>query len=172
MRVPAVKSVLFAAAALACAAILGAVPALAGGHKPACPCACPHPHKTGKARPAHKAVRHAAVHRRHRRYAYDYDSAATVRMGGWWRPAYGPAYYGPPPGYDGMTIDTRGFTGGVGYMADGGADGGFVDGYGQVHYAASGNGPTYNSYGQSFQYNPSRPGPFVPRRMGAPVRGR
>jgi hypothetical protein len=81
-----------------------------------------------------------------------------------------------------MQIDPRGFNGGVGYGADGGGGGGgagFVDGYGQVHFASGGgvqNGPTYNSYNQSFQYNPSQPGPFQPRLMGGfappPARGR
>jgi hypothetical protein len=134
-------------------------------------------------------------------YAYNYAAAAPVMMGGWhgaWRvapndgqvamiqayrempPAYGPpmaygpppraAYYGPAP--DGMPIDDRGFSGGVGYMADGGGGGGgsgFADGFGQVHFAQGGNtenGPTYNSYGQSFQSNPSMAGPFQARLMG------
>jgi len=38
-----------------------------------------------------------------------------------------------------------------------------------VHFGTGGsveNGPTYNSYNQSFQYNPSQPGPFQNRLMG------
>ena len=70
---------------------------------------------------------------------------------------------------EGVRIEDRGWTGGVGYAPDGGGGGGFVDGYGQVHFANGGgveNGPTYNSYGQSFQFNPSQAGPFQPRSMG------
>ena len=81
--------------------------------------------------------------------------------------------YGPPPGYDGisgMRVDTRGWTGGVGYGdGGGGGGGGLMDGYGQVHFAQGGsveNGPTYNSYDQSFQYNPSQAGPFQNRADG------
>ena len=91
-------------------------------------------------------------------------------------PAYGaPAgYYGPPPSYyeqSAIRVDDRGWTGGVGANADGGGGGGggFMDGFGQVHFAQGGgqeNGPTYNSYNQSFQYNPSVPGPFQNRLMG------
>ena len=43
--------------------------------------------------------------------------------------------------------------------------------YGVMHYGGPGNGPTYNSYGQSFQYNPSMPRPFAPRGGFAPGRG-
>jgi hypothetical protein len=101
------------------------------------------------------------------------------------RPAYGPPPppYAGPQGYysegyardyqrsgscncdSGLEIDRQGWTGGVGYA---GSAEPFVDGYGMVHYASGSapNGPTYNSYGQSFQANPSRPGPFQPRVMG------
>jgi len=79
--------------------------------------------------------------------------------------------YGPPPGYEapGLRIDDGGWTGGVGYAPEGGGGAGFVDGYGQVHFANGGgaeNGPTYNSYGQSVPFNPSQAGPFQPRLMG------
>ena len=69
------------------------------------------------------------------------------------------------PGEAGLEIDRHGWTGGVGYA--GGAEV-FVDGYGMVHYGSSRslNGPTYNSYSQSFQFNPSRAAPFQPRAMG------
>jgi hypothetical protein len=72
----------------------------------------------------------------------------------------GPCNCGP-----GLEIDRYGWTGGVGYAASAEP---FVDGYGMVHYASGSfqNGPTYNSYRQSFQANPSRPGPFQPRVMG------
>jgi hypothetical protein len=94
----------------------------------------------------------------------------------------GPAAYGPQPGayygqgaqyaegYDemaGLQIDPGGWSGGVGGGdPDAGGGGG---GYGQVHFGLGGNqenGPTYNSYNQSFQYNPSQAGPFRPRLMG------
>lgn len=111
---------------------------------------------------------------------YDYGSARAVSQHGWhgeWRVArnegyaYGQppeAYYGPPPGYyeEGLRVDENGWSGGVGAFADGGDGGG---GFGQLHFGNGGsveNGPTYNSYNQSFQYNPSVAGPFRPRLMG------
>ena len=80
-----------------------------------------------------------------------------------------PAAYGPPPAYydePGIEIDRQGWTGGVGY----GTSGDFVDGYGMMHYGWNNrmNGPTYNSFNQSFQHNPSVARPFQPRRMGHP----
>lgn len=88
-------------------------------------------------------------------------------------PAPMPMAYGPPPPppmIEGMRIDDRGWTGGVGDAYGGGGGGGGGDGgFGQVHFGTGGsveNGPTYNSYNQSFQYNPSQPGPFQNRLMG------
>ncbi len=126
------------------------------------------------------------AHRVFRRYAdngyYNYGAAAPVTRHEWhgqWRVVPndatipGPMAYGPPPptGYEpeGMQVDDRGWTGGVGTASDGGGGGGFVDGYGQAHFANGGsieNGPTYNSTNQSFQFNPSQAGPFQPRLMG------
>jgi hypothetical protein len=86
-------------------------------------------------------------------------------------PAYGPpVMYGPQPDAYAQ-VDDKGWTGGVGYNADGGGGGGggFTDGFGQVHFANSGsaqNGPSYNGYGESFQSNPSVPAQFQPRLMG------
>jgi hypothetical protein len=92
-----------------------------------------------------------------------------------------PLGYYPPPGYpaaapycncgESLHVDQGGWTGGVGYAAA--QEGGFMDGYGVMHFGGTGNGPTYNSYGQSFQFNPSTPRPFSPRAMGgfAPGRG-
>jgi len=87
--------------------------------------------------------------------------------------APGPSAYGPPQGEygegrgygdgPGLTIDRGGWSGGVGYGA---ADYGSAYGYGYGDGPGNMNGPTYNSYGQSFQYNPSRARPFRPRRMG------
>ena len=126
-----------------------------------------------------KARRDARAHRVLHRYArsgyYHYAAAAPVRWHGWHgqgRAAPHDASIPGPmaaPGYEveGLRIEDRGWTGGVGSAPDGG--GGFVDGYGQVHFANGGgaeNGPTYNSYGQSFQFNPSQAGPFQPRLMG------
>ena len=117
------------------------------------------------------AIRHA---KRQRANFYDYAAAEPVRFGGWrqeWLAYRGmrDVRYAPPPAYDepGLEIDRGGWTGGVGY----GASGDFVDGYGMMHYGWSNrmNGPTYNSYGQSFQHNPSVARPFQPRRMGHPI---
>ena len=146
------------------------------------PAAKPAPHharaKTVRAR------RHA--HRQAHRYAkhnyYSYREAEAVgsdfhhEWHGRWHaaPNYGAmpvpppmGYYPPPPPAptcncgQGLHIDQSGWTGGVGYMAA--QEGGFMDGYGVMHYGGIGNGPPYNSYGQSFQYNPSMPRPFAPR---------
>jgi len=122
-----------------------------------CPCDCP---KDRKAKPAASRSPHAR--RSHRRvHARNYHYAAAAP--GPWRVA--PAM-GPPGVYEeGLRIDNGGWTGGVGYAPDGGGGGG----YGQAYFANGGgveNGPTYNSYGQSFQYNPSQAGPFQPRLMG------
>ena len=148
------------------------------------------PRPTAKMRAAKRlASRKAAARRaalRHRANFYDYAAAQPVRSGGWreeWLAHRGmrhahyapppPPQYGPPPvAYDppGIEIDRGGWTGGVGY----GTSGDFVDGYGMLHYGWNNrqNGPTYNSYGQSFQHNPSVAGPFQPRRMGQPIPAR
>jgi hypothetical protein len=140
---------------------------------------------------AAKAARKAAARRaaiRHARRAnfYDYAAAQPVYPGGWreaWIAYHGmgdvryapppPAQYGPPPAYydePGLEIDRQGWSGGVGY----GTSGDFVDGYGMMHYGWNNrmNGPTYNSFGQSFQHNPSMARPFQPRRMGHPIPSR
>jgi hypothetical protein len=130
-----------------------------------CPCNCP---------PARKLRRNADVrsphrHRQVRSGYYRYATAAPWRWHEHWRVAPNDGFIPGAPGYEaeGLSIEDRGWTGGVGTAADGG--GGFTDGYGQVHFANGGNaenGPSYNSYGQSFQYNPSQAGPFQPRLMG------
>lgn len=127
------------------------------------------------------AARRAAIRRAKRANFYDYAAAEPVRSGGWRQEWL--AYRGmrdvryappppPPPPYDepGLEIDRQGWTGGVGY----GTSGDFVDGYGMMHYGWNNrmNGPTYNSYGQSFQHNPSVARPFQPRRMGSPIPAR
>lgn len=131
-----------------------------------------------KAAARRAALRHA---KRQRANFYDYASAQPVRSGGWrqeWLAHHGmrDAHYAPPPPpppmYDepGLQIDRGGWTGGVGY----GTSGDFVDGYGMMHYGWNNgaNGPTYNSYGQSFQHNPSVARPFQPRRMGKQIPSR
>jgi hypothetical protein len=119
-----------------------------------CKCDCPNERKARNLRAPHRAM-----------HARNYRYASATPWHGPWRvaPAMG---YGPPPGVyeEGLRIDNGGWTGGVGYASDGGGGGG----YGQAYFANGGaeNGPTYNSYGQSFQYNPSQAGPFQPRLMG------
>ena len=145
--------------------------------KVTCPCDCPR-----------TARHHAkALHHLMRRYAQDdsYNDRTVRRWHRSWRTnqAYGPhpAAYATRESYyesdayqgryedryqQGLRIDEGSFTGGVGY----GADGGFVDGYGQIHFGNGGglqNGPTYNSYGQSFQFNPSHAAPFQPHMGGS-----
>ena len=129
-------------------------------------------------RASHHAVRHLAhptsrhAHHFARREYYSYRDAEAVHSDEWhgrWRRAPNNAMMPPPPGYptpgcncdEGLHVDQGGWTGGVGYAAA--QQGGFMDGYGVMHYGSAGNGPTYNSYGQSFQYNPSMPRPFAPR---------
>jgi hypothetical protein len=130
-----------------------------------CPCNCP-PH-----RKAHADARPPHMRRQARGGYYHYAAAAPFRWHGHWRVAPGDtvvpgAMAAPDYEVAGLSIEDRGWTGGVGMAPDGG---GFIDGYGQAHFANGGsveNGPTYNSYGQSFQYNPSQAAPFQPRSMG------
>jgi hypothetical protein len=160
------------------------------------PAAKPTHHARPRAAAAgHRANRHAVRHANHhhahhyaRRDYYSYREAEEVRSDEWhgrWHaapndarfPGPPPAGYYPPPAApycdcgEGLHVDQGGWTGGVGYAAA--QEGGFMDGYGVMHFGSAGNGPTYNSYGQSFQYNPSMPRPFAPRAMGgfAPGRG-
>ena len=138
--------------------------------KPDCPCNCPRDRPRDRKANRNEAAR--PVPRYARGDDYRYGSAAPFDWHGPWRVAPNGAFIpGPMAIYemDGLRIEDRGWTGGVGYAPDGGGGGGFVDGYGQVHFANGGgveNGPTYNSYGQSFPYNPSQAGPFQPRLMG------
>jgi hypothetical protein len=166
---------LLAAGLLLCAAspLLAVTVDLSPAPKPApkvdakanCPCDCP------KA----QSMKHQArvTKRHHYGGAYYHYTAAAAFHPAWHGPyqaPYGaPVIYGPPPSaYEqGLHVDNYGWSGGVGYAPEGGGGGGFVDGYGQVHFPTdAGNGPTYNSYNQSFQFNPSQPGPFQPRLMG------
>ena len=179
MRVRKLTIGLFLTTAMVAAA--AANHAAAAPVKVSCLCDCPDDHK---AKP-----RHAARPRPPRRVAraggYDYAAARPVAQAGWhgqWRQAPNDAFipgpapmmaYGPPPPPpepEGLRIDDRGFMGGVGDLYGGGGGGGGGDGgYGQIHFGNGGsveNGPTYNSYNQSFQYNPSQAGPFQNRLMG------
>lgn len=190
MRVSALTAGLVLGAAFISTIGLMTAPANANQAKAACPCNCPDDHK---AMPRHaEAPRRAPSHRLMRRYAetgyYSYRAAAPIYRRAWhgaWRVAPNDAYlpgpapmamaYYPPPGYvepEGLVIDPRGLSGGVGNDGEGGGGGG---GYGQVlltQGANSQNGPSYNSYGESFQENPSVPHPFQSRLMGglAPAR--
>jgi hypothetical protein len=193
MRVTACTAAFLMTAAIFSTASLTAP---ASAH-PACPCDCPHPHKVVHVVHAHPhPIVRETVEERYDEYSY--ESSSRVDQDDWhgaWHVApsetpmmvaptayyYVPftyyAYYGPAAGYyGGMQMDAGGFTGGVGYdaaYAQGG--GGFVDGFGQAHFEGGGfpNGPSFNSFGQSFVPNPSMPGPFAGRPMGfAPGRAR
>ena len=133
--------------------------------KPDCPCDCPRNRKANRNATVRSAPRYA------RGDDYRYEAAAPFHWHGPWRAVRngafipGPMAYGPGYEVEGLRIDDLGWTGGVGTASDGGGGGG----YGQAYFANGGsveNGPTYNSYGQSFQYNPSQAGPFQPRLMG------
>jgi hypothetical protein len=188
MRVSAVTAML-GGVALAAAAVsnVAAADVKKGGlcHVVCSDTPAPPPPPRHVAPPRRAPVRHVVRHRA-RHYArhdyYDYRQAEQIDTGyhDQWQPAPNDAML-PGPGYyqqsyaqgsycdcnagEGLQIDRYGWSGGVGYAASGG---GFVDGYGMVHFGGGGfqNGPTYNSYAQSFQFNPSRPGPFQPRVMG------
>jgi hypothetical protein len=159
------------------------MPANANPAKVICPCVCPQQHRIVSHAVIHPVVpHHVARHVRHEEYAesdyYSYESASRVDQHEWhgeWQAA--PDETPPPPAYaaggyyEGMQVEGGGWTGGVGYAAE--ADGGFVDGFGQAHFAGGGfaNGPTFNSFNQSFVPNPSVPGPFRGRTMGGPAMG-
>jgi hypothetical protein len=148
--------------------------------KVTCPCNCPKDQAVSQhaqARPAPRRMAYRAFHRYADSGYYNYGAAAPVIAHEWhgrWRVApNGAIIPGPVPPYgsyqEGVSVDDRGWTGGVGTAPDGSGGGGFVDGYGQAHFANGGsveNGPSYNSYGQSFQFNPSQAGSFQPRLMG------
>ncbi|HEY0265518.1 MAG TPA: hypothetical protein VGC16_02125 [Rhizomicrobium sp.] len=155
-------------------------PASAHETRVTCLCDCPD---DGKLKPRHAAVtppRRLARRAPRRGYAeggyYSYGAFGPVVQREWhgaWRAAPndaripGPvAYYAPPP--DGLHIDERGWTGGVGNGEGGGGGGG--GGLGGTVILANGgsaqNGPTYNDYNQSFQQNPSVAGQFQNRLMG------
>jgi len=126
-----------------------------------CPCNCPpKSRRDADARPTN--ARHHFAYRATHRYTHTYHYAAAAPVV--WRQWNGPMR-APGNDVEGLSIEDRGWTGGVGYASDGGGGGG----YGQSYLANGGsaeNGPSYNSYGQSFQFNPSQAGPFQPRLMG------
>jgi len=187
MRVTALTAGLLLGAAIVSTTGLMITPAKANTAKVTCLCDCPADHKVTprhvEARPAPRRMARRMV----RRYAqsggyfYSYGSAAPIYQREWhgqWRaapndaylPGPGPVAYYAPPAYvepQGLAIDQRGWTGGVGNDEEGGGGGG--GGTGQLVLttgANSQNGPSYNSYGESFQENPSVPGPFRNRLMG------
>ncbi len=172
MRVPAVTVSLALGAAVISAVGVTEQPASAETAKVTCPCNCPDDHKAG---PRHATSR-PAPHRLVRHYAppyaegaqYSYRDGAPFHAREWlgpWRAAPNDAYLpAPRRGVEpaGLVIDQGGWSGGVGYGEEGGG------GYGQVLLANgnSQNGPTYNSFGESFQQNPSMAHPFQSRLMG------
>jgi len=137
------------------------------------PAAKPVHHARARPVPVRRhARRHAHHHYAARHNYYSYREAGVVREDwhGAWRMAPNDGAVPPPCNCgEGLHVDQGGWTGGVGYAAA--QEGGFMDGYGVMHFGGAGNGPTYNSYGQSFQYNPSMPRPFAPRGGFAPGRG-
>lgn len=169
MRVAATTGSLILSAVLISTIGLTTTPARANQTKVTCACDCPAGPKilprNAAARPASRIVH---------RYAeagayYSYRAAAPITQHEW----HGRVVpYDAPPAYvepEGLVIDQYGWTGGVGYGDEGGGGG-----YGQVLLAGANgqNGPSYNSYGESFQENPSLPHPFQNRLMGglAPTR--
>ena len=169
MRVSALTAIL--AAGVISATGLMILPASAESAKISCPCDCacncPVVHKAGQ----RHAGSGAAPHRLVRHYAqgtpYNYRDSATFHPREWHgpRPIVPTDAYLPQPRHvepAGLVIDQGGWSGGVGYGEEGGG------GYGQVLLANgnSQNGPTYNSFGESFQQNPSMAHPFQSRLMG------
>jgi hypothetical protein len=154
-------------------------PASAHEAKVTCLCDCPDDHKI-KPRHAAMPVPHRVARRSYAQGAsYSYGAFAPVVQRQWhgaWRVAPndaripGPvAYYPPRPGYTdepGLHIDERGWTGGVGGVAEGGGGGGLGGTVILANGGSAENGPTYNDYNQSFQQNPSVAGPFQNRLMG------
>jgi hypothetical protein len=186
MRVTALTASFVLGAALISTTGLMTTPARAGAAKVTCLCDCPADHKVAAPHAAVRPVPRRVARRVVRRYAqsggyfYSYGSAAPVYQREWhgqWRqvpndaylPGPAPVAYYAPPAYaepQGLAIDQRGWSGGVGNEEGGGGGGG---GTGQIlltNGANSQNGPSYNSYGESFQQNPSVPGPFQNRLMG------
>jgi hypothetical protein len=181
MRVTALTAGLLLTTAMVAASSLAVQPAMARQTPVACPRDSSDDHKVRRhaaMRPVTPAPRRA-VHRIAQAGYYNYRSAAPIsrEWHGAWRvapnDAYLPgpsmAYYGPPPVYRdaSIQIDPRAFDGGVGNEGGGGGGGG--GDIGQIHFANGGsveNGPTYNDYNQSFQFNPSQAAPFQPRLMG------
>ena len=185
MRVTVLTASLLLGAAFVSTTGLMTMPAEANTAKVTCPCDCPADHKVlprhAEIRPASpRRVARLVVRRTAEAGYYSYRAAAPVTQREWhgrWRvapndafiPGPAPVAYYAPPAYaepEGLAIDQRGWSGGVGNEEGGGGGGG---GYGQVlltNSANSQNGPSYNSYGESFQENPSVPHPFQNRLMG------
>lgn len=141
----------------------------------AVPCICPKAaQKTPTPRPAKAGAASRArrdLHRHAKPARYRYADAAPLRGCTWLgRGEVFPSASAAAP-HDaradeepGLRIEPYGWTGGVGYAAEGG--GGYGGGLALANGGGVENGPTYNSYNQSFQFNPSQAGPFQPRLMG------
>jgi len=186
MRVTDLTTSLVLGAALISTTGLMTSAARANQARVTCLCDCPDDHKVKPSphveipAPPRRMVRRVVP-----RYAqggyYSYRTAAPIIQRQWhgqWRvapndvyiPGPAPVAYYAPPAYaepQGLAIDQRGWSGGVGNDEGGGGGGG--GGTGQIVLtsgANSQNGPSYNSYGESFQENPSAPAPFQNRLMG------
>lgn len=170
MRVPALTAALALGAAVIFAVGLMTPAASANSSKVTCPCNCPAGHKAGPRRAASRPMPHRLVRHYAQRAPYSYQDAAPFHPQEWhgpWRATPNDAYLPAPRRMvepAGLVIDQGGWSGGVGYGEEGGGGGG----YGQVLLANgnSQNGPTYNSFGESLQQNPSMPHPFQSRLMG------
>jgi hypothetical protein len=186
MRVTALNTSLVLGAALISTTGLMTTAARASQTKVTCLCDCPDDHKVKPARhaelpaPPRRMVRRVVRHYAQAGY-YSYRTAAPIIQREWhgqWRvapndgtiPGAAPVAYYAPPAYvepQGLAIDQRGWGGGVGNEEGGGGGGG--GGTGQIVLTSSANsqnGPSYNSYGESFQSNPSQAAPFQNRLMG------
>jgi hypothetical protein len=185
MRVTALTAGLVLSAAFISTTGLMTTAADASQAKVSCLCDCPADHK---AQPRHAVMPPAPSRRVARRFVprtaeagyYSYRSAAPIYQRPWhgqWRvvpndatiPGPAPVAYYAPPAYvepQGLAIDQRGWGGGVGNEGEGGGGGGLGGQVLLTNGANSQNGPSYNSYGESFQSNPSAPGPFQNRLMG------
>ena len=184
MRVTALTAGFILGAAFVSIIGLTAIPAMANKTSLTCLCGCPDDQKL---KPRHAAARPIVPRRASRRNVYhdsqanyySYRAAAPLYPREWHGPWHvvpndaaipGPApvamaYYSAPVhlGPPGLTIDQRGWNGGVGNEDEGGGVTGQVL---VITSANHQNGPSYNSYNQSLQENPSVPRPFQNQLMG------
>ena len=156
MRVPGFSARLLLGGALLATTVPVTAPVRADTAKITCPCECP---QNRKAKPRHAEIKPRQPARHYAGSPYRYRDAMPVH----WRDVTWQMVPGSAEP-QGLVIDQAGWSGGVGYGAEGEGGGG----YGQVLLVngAGQNGPTYNSLGESFQSNPSTAHPFQNRLMG------